>query len=237
VTTVREAAFELFREHGVTTIFGNPGSTELPMLGSLPGDFRYVPGLHEMVAVGMADGYAQATGSVAHVNLHTAPGLGNGLGTLFNARANKSPLLVTAGQHARSLITMQANLTNYDAVNVPRPFVKWSFEPPRAEDVPASLGRAIAPARRPRIRVDPHRRLECRGTTRQLRAADPATRGWRAPTSAAAIVGDAPGRSRIHDMMPSPSHAPGYSDGGDALDGRVCIYSSTPRGETLSRPR
>lgn len=112
MTTVREAAIELFREHGMTTIFGNPGSTELPMLGSLPGDFRYVLGLHEMAPVGMADGYAQATGSVAHVNLHTAPGLGNGMGALFNARANESPLLVAAGQQARSLMTMQANLTN-----------------------------------------------------------------------------------------------------------------------------
>ena len=99
MTTVRAAAFELFREHGMTTIFGNPGTTELPMLGSLPGDFRYVLGLHEMVAVGMADGYAQATGSVAHVNLHTAPGLGNGMGALFNARANKSPLLIQTPMH------------------------------------------------------------------------------------------------------------------------------------------
>jgi benzoylformate decarboxylase len=143
MTKVRDAAFELFRTRGMTTIFGNPGSTELPMLGELPEDFRYVLALHEAVAVGMADGYAQASGAVTHVNLHTAPGLGNGVGAIFNARANKAPLLVTAGQQVRSLITLQANLTNRDAVEVPRPFVKWSHEPPRAVDVPSALAQAI----------------------------------------------------------------------------------------------
>jgi benzoylformate decarboxylase len=143
MTTVRDAAFELFRERGMTTIFGNPGSTELPMLGPFPEDFRYVLGLQEAVAVGMADGFAQATGNVAHVNLHTAPGMGNGVGAIFNAKANKARLLVTAGQQIRSFITMQANLTNRDAVEVPKPFVKWSHEPPRAADVPMALAQAI----------------------------------------------------------------------------------------------
>ncbi len=141
--TVRDATFELFRAHGMTTIFGNPGSTELPMLGPFPEDFRYVLGLQEAVAVGMADGFAQASGSVTHVNLHTAPGVGNAVGAILNARANKAPLLVTAGQQVRSLITMQALLTNRDAVEVPKPYVKWSFEPPRAEDVPFALAQAI----------------------------------------------------------------------------------------------
>src|ERR1700680_2728368 len=143
MTTVRDAALELFRDRGMTTIFGNPGSTELPMLGPFPDDFRYVLGLQEAVAVGMADGFAQASGGVAHVNLHTAPGVGNGVGAIFNARANKAPLLVTAGQQVRSLITMQATLTNRDAVEVPRPFVKGSHEPPRAVDVPFALAQAI----------------------------------------------------------------------------------------------
>jgi len=143
MTTVREATFELFRRRGMTTIFGNPGSTELPMLGPLPEDFRYVLGLQEAVAVGMADGFAQASGKVTHVNLHTAPGVGNGVGAIFNARANRAPLLVTAGQQARSLITMQANLTNRDAVEVPKPYVKYSHEPPRAVDVPFALAQAI----------------------------------------------------------------------------------------------
>jgi benzoylformate decarboxylase len=141
MVTVREAAFELFRRHGMTTMFGNPGSTELPMLADFPPDFTYVLGLQEAVAVGMADGFAQASGRVAHVNLHTAPGLGNAMGALSNAQANKAPLLVTAGQQVRAHITMQANLTNRDATRVPHPYVKWSFEPPRAEDVPAALAR------------------------------------------------------------------------------------------------
>jgi benzoylformate decarboxylase len=143
VSTVREAAFELFRARGMTTMFGNPGSTELPMLAEYPSDFRYILGLQEAVAVGMADGYAQASGRIAHVNLHTAPGVGNAMGALFNAQANKTPLLVTAGQQVRAHVTMQANLTNRDATRVPHPFVKWSYEPPRAEDVPAALARAI----------------------------------------------------------------------------------------------
>ncbi len=143
MTTVRDAAFDLFRKRGMTTIFGNPGSTELAMLGPFPGDFRYVLGLQEAVAVGMADGFAQASGRVTHVNLHTAPGLGNGVGAIFNARSNKAPLLITAGQQARSLITMQANLTNREAVEVPKPYVKWSLEPPRAADVPFALAQAI----------------------------------------------------------------------------------------------
>jgi benzoylformate decarboxylase len=143
MASVRDVSFELFREQGMTTIFGNPGSTELPMLAEFPDDFRYVLGLQEAVAVGMADGYAQASGGPAHVNLHTAPGVGNGMGAIFNAQANHSPLLVTAGQQVRAQITMQANLTNRDATRVVHPFVKWSFEPPRAQDVPHALARAI----------------------------------------------------------------------------------------------
>ena len=124
MTTVREATFDLFRRHGMTTIFGNPGSTELPMLADFPSDFRYVLWLQEAVVVGMADGYAQASGSVTHVNLHTAPGVGNAMGAMFNAQANHSPLLITAGQQVRAQITMQANLTNRDATRVASRFVR-----------------------------------------------------------------------------------------------------------------
>jgi benzoylformate decarboxylase len=140
--TVREAAFDLFRAHGMTTVFGNPGSTELPMLADFPGDFRYVLGLQEAVAVGMADGFAQASGRPALVNLHTAPGVGNAMGAIFNAQANHSPVVITAGQQVRAQMTLQANLTNRDATVLPQPLVKWSYEPPRAEDVPLALGRA-----------------------------------------------------------------------------------------------
>jgi benzoylformate decarboxylase len=144
MASVREITFELLRAHGMTTIFGNPGSTELPMLADFPEDFRYVLGLQELVAVGMADAYAQARGRPAHVNLHTAPGVGNAVGGLFNAQANHAPLLVTAGQQVRPQVTIEANLTNRDATVGPQPYVKWSHEPPRAQDVPGALARAIA---------------------------------------------------------------------------------------------
>jgi benzoylformate decarboxylase len=139
MTTVRAASFDLFRAHGMTTMFGNPGSTELPMLADFPGDFRYVLGLQEAVVVGMADGFAQASGQVAIANLHTAPGVGNAMGAIFNAQANHSPVLVTAGQQVRAQMTLQANLTNRDAIRMPQPLVKWACEPPRAEDVPLAL--------------------------------------------------------------------------------------------------
>jgi benzoylformate decarboxylase len=141
--TVREASYDLLRAQGMTTIFGNPGSTELPMLAEFPADFRYVLGLHEAVVVGMADGYAQASGRAAIANLHTAPGVGNAMGAIFNAQANHTPLLVTAGQQVRAHMTIQANLTNRDAIRMPHPLVKWAYEPPRAEDVPLALARGI----------------------------------------------------------------------------------------------
>jgi benzoylformate decarboxylase len=147
--TVRDATYDLLRAHGLTTIFGNPGSTELPMLADFPDDFHYVLGLQEAVVVGMADGFAQASGRPAFVNLHTAPGMGNAMGAIFNAQANHSPLVITAGNQSRSLMTLQANLTNRDATRMPHPLVKWSYEPPRAEDVPHALARAIHTASLP----------------------------------------------------------------------------------------
>ena len=128
MSSVREASFDLFRSLGMRTMFGNPGSTELPMLAEFPDDLRYVLGLQEAVVVGMADGFAQASATTTLVNLHTAPGLGNAMGAIFNAQANHSPLLITAGQQARAQITLQANLTNRDATRMPHPLVKWSYE-------------------------------------------------------------------------------------------------------------
>ena len=142
MTSVRDASFDVFRAHGMTTMFGNPGSTELPMLRDFPDDFRYVLGLQEAVVVGMADGYSQASGGPALVNLHTAPGVGNAMGAIFNAQANHTPLVITAGQQTRALVGLQANLTNRDATRMPHPLVKWSYEPARAADVPLALARS-----------------------------------------------------------------------------------------------
>src|SRR6187549_2101676 len=102
--TVRDAVFRLLRDFGMTTIFGNPGSTELPMFRDFPEDFRYVLGLQESVALGMADGFAQATRNAALVNLHSAVGVGHALGNLFTAYRNRTPLVVVAGQQARSIL-------------------------------------------------------------------------------------------------------------------------------------
>src|SRR3979409_460714 len=112
VKSVRSAVYDLLRKQGITTVFGNPGSNELPFLSGFPADFRYILALHEGVAVGIADGFAQASGRPALVNLHTAPGVGNAMGAIFTAQSNKSPLVITAGQQARSLMTLQALLTN-----------------------------------------------------------------------------------------------------------------------------
>src|SRR5215469_1342369 len=102
--SVREAVFDLLRRLGMTTIFGNPGSTELRMFISFPDDFRYVLGLQEAVVVGMADGYAQATGNASLVSLHSAAGVGNAMGNIFTAFRNRTPLVVTAGQQARPIL-------------------------------------------------------------------------------------------------------------------------------------
>src|SRR5438046_10262656 len=121
MTTVRDATYDLLRRRGRTPMFGNPGSTELPMLAGFPDDFTYVLGLQEAVAVGMADGYAQASGRPTMVNLHTAPGVGNGMGAIFNAQANKSPLVVTAGQQASELMTLTGDITDRTGARIPVP--------------------------------------------------------------------------------------------------------------------
>jgi benzoylformate decarboxylase len=147
--TVREAVFDLFRAFGMTTIFGNPGSTELPMFRDFPPDFRYVLGLQEMAAVGMADGYAQAIRNAGLVNLHSATGLGHALGSVFTAYKNQTPLVLTAGQQARSILPFEPFLFSEKAPEFPRPYVKWSCEPARAEDVPAAIARAYYTAMQP----------------------------------------------------------------------------------------
>src|SRR5882757_147492 len=147
--TVREAVLELLRSFSITTIFGNPGSTELPMFRSFPNDFRYVLGLQESVVVGMADGYAQATRNAALVNLHSAVGVGHALGNIFTAYKNRTPLVITAGQQARSILPTEPFLFSMQATEFPKPYVKWSNEPARAQDVPAAIARAYYLAMQP----------------------------------------------------------------------------------------
>ncbi|MBV6274099.1 benzoylformate decarboxylase [Alcaligenaceae bacterium CGII-47] len=141
-TTVREAVLALLRDFGMTTIFGNPGSTELGLFLDYPEDFRYVLGLQEAVAVGMADGYAQATHNAAFINLHSAVGVGHAMGSIFTAHKNRTPLVITAGQQSRSILPFDPFLFSSQATELPKPYVKWSIEPARAEDVPLAIARA-----------------------------------------------------------------------------------------------
>ena len=136
---VRAAVLDLLRSFGITTVFGNPGSTELPLYRDFPKDFRYILGLQEAVVVGMADGYAQATRNAAFVNLHSAAGVGHAMGNIFTAFRNRTPLVITAGQQARSILPYEPFLHSSQAAELPRPYVKWSCEPARAEDVPAAI--------------------------------------------------------------------------------------------------
>lgn len=148
-STVRDAVFHLLRSFGMRTIFGNPGSTELPMFRNFPDDFQYVLALQEAVAVAMADGFAQATRNAAVVNLHSAVGVGHGLGNLFTAFRNRAPVVVVAGQQARSILPYQPFLFAEQATEFPKPYVKWSCEPARAQDVPAAIARAYYVAMQP----------------------------------------------------------------------------------------
>ena len=147
--TVKQATFDLLRAFGIKKVFGNPGSTELPFLSDWPDDIDYVLGLQEASVVGMADGYAQATRNAGFVNLHSAAGVGNALGNIYTAHRNQTPMVITAGQQARSILPLQAFLQAERASEFPRPYVKYSVEPARAEDVPPAIARAYYTAMQP----------------------------------------------------------------------------------------
>jgi benzoylformate decarboxylase len=149
MTTVRAACFALFRQFGMDKVFGNPGSTELAMFRDFPADFSYVLALQESIAIGMADGYAQARKNAALVNLHSAVGVGHAAGNIFTAYKNQTPLVITAGQQARSILPYDPFLFSQQATEFPKPYVKWSCEPARAEDVPQAIARAYYVAMQP----------------------------------------------------------------------------------------
>lgn len=143
MVTVRAAAHEVLVAHGITRVFGNPGSNELPFLRDLPRSIAYVLGLHEGVVVGMADGWSQVTGRPGFCNLHSGSGTGNAMGALLNARYSRTPLVITAGQQVRGVIGLEGMLANVDAASLPKPLVDWSAEPAHAQDVPRALAQAI----------------------------------------------------------------------------------------------
>ena len=147
--TVWDATYNLLRKLGLTTVFGNPGSTEQPFLKNFPADFEYVLGLQEATAVAMADGFAQATGKPALLNLHTSGGTGNGMGNIMTSFQNKTPLIITAGQQTREMLLCEPMLTNREETTLPKPWVKWAYQPVRAQDVPGAIMKAYAIALQP----------------------------------------------------------------------------------------
>ena len=145
--TVRDAAFEVMRRHGLTTIFGNPGSTEIAFLTDLPSDIRFVLGLHEGSVVGMATGYALARGEPAFVNLHTAAGLGNAVNAIANARDCRAPLVILVGQQDRRQIAFEPFLTGRALERLAGEYPVWRHVPNRSQDVPGAIARAYHEAK------------------------------------------------------------------------------------------
>jgi benzoylformate decarboxylase len=142
VRTVRDAVLDVMRAHGMTQIFGNPGSTEIPFLTGLPADFEYILGLHEGSVVGMASGYAIGRGAPVFVNLHTAAGLGNAVNAIAGARDNRAPLVIVVGQQDRRQIAQAPFLTGRSLERLAGDYPVWTDTPARAQDLPGSIARA-----------------------------------------------------------------------------------------------
>jgi len=215
-STVKQATFDLLRAFGIRKVFGNPGSTELPFLSDWPDDIDYVLGLQEASVVGMADGYAQATRNAGFVNLHSAAGVGNALGNIYTAHRNQTPLVITAGQQARSILPLQAFLYAERASEFPRPYVKYSVEPARAEDVPAAIARAYYTAMQPpcgptfvSVPIDdwahPTQAIEARKVSREIGPDPEAMKALAEALSAskhpALVVGPGVDRAAAVDLM------------------------------------
>lgn len=139
---------ETLLAEGVEYIFGNPGTTELPLIDGLVDypQISYILALHEAVAVSMADAYAHASGRVGVVNLHVGPGLGNGLGSVYNAWEGQTPMVVTAGQQDNRM-RLREPLLSHDLVAMAEPLTKWSVEAQTADELPLVLNRAFKTAR------------------------------------------------------------------------------------------
>ena len=149
-TSGKRAFLEILKQEGVKYLFGNPGTTELPLMDGLVEEpaLTYVLALQEAAVVAMADGYAQASGTLGVVSVHVAPGLGNALGMLYDAQKAGAPLLVTAGQHDQTFNVTEPILWA-DLPPIARPFVKWSAEVRRLEDLPRLVHRAAKTALAP----------------------------------------------------------------------------------------
>ena len=150
VMSGKRAFLDLLKQEGVGIVFGNPGTTELPLMDAfaVENDIRYILGLQEAALMAMADGYAQASGQLTVLNLHVAPGLGNAMGMLYDAQKAGSPILVTAGQHDQDFNRTEPILYA-DLPPIARPLVKWSDEVHRLQDLPLMVHRAAKTALAP----------------------------------------------------------------------------------------
>ena len=148
--TGRDAFLKLLVDEGVTHLFGNPGTTELAIMEAVPRfpELKYVLGLQESVVLGMADGFARASGKLVAVNLHCAPGLGHAMGALYSAKFSGSPIIVTAGQYEVGY-GLQEPLLYEPLVPIAQPLVKWAVEVTRIEDLPRIVRRAAKIAMTP----------------------------------------------------------------------------------------
>lgn len=150
VMSGKRAFLDLLKQEGVRVMFGNPGTTELPLMDAfaVEHDIQYILGLQEAALMAMADGYAQASGDLAVLNLHVAPGLGNAMGMLYDAMKANAPVLITAGQQDLEYLVTEPVLSA-DLPTLARPFVKWAAEVHRVEDLPIFVHRAVKTALAP----------------------------------------------------------------------------------------
>jgi benzoylformate decarboxylase len=234
VITGRRAFLELLKQEGVDILFGNPGTTELPLMDALAAEdgIGYVLGLSEAAVMAMADGYAQASGRLVVVNLHVAPGLGNAMGMLYDAQKSAAPILVTAGQHEQGFNVTEPILWA-DLPGLARPLVKWAAEVHRLADLPRLVHRAaktaLAPPTGPVFLSLPGDILMAEGDidlSAPSRVA-PRLRGDRDAIEAAAallaraerpviVAGDAVAQSRAHGELVALAErlgAPVYAEG------------------------
>src|SRR3954454_7429028 len=155
--TVREATFDVLRSHGLTTLFANPGSTEISLLSGLPEDLRFVLGLHEGAVISMAAGYAIGRDAPALALLHTTAGLGNAVSAIATARVNRAPVVIVVGQQDRRHLALEPFLAGR-LEGLAGEYPVWVNQPARAQDVPGAIARAhheAATGRGPAIVIVP----------------------------------------------------------------------------------
>ena len=227
--SVREATYDVFREYELTSLFANPGSTEIDLLADLPSDLRFVLGLHESAVVGMATGWAIGRGAPALAILHTTAGLGNAVGALATARVNRAALVVVVGQQDRRHLPSEPFLAGR-LRGLAGEYPVWVDEPLRPQDVPGSIARACheaVTARGPALVIVPMDDWSHEAGDADVRAA-PATvvRGRSADRDAVSALADLVGAAKSPTLVVGAG-----TDDPDTLEGR------SSRSRSVSRAR